>query len=345
MATALHPKLAVSQARRALSLDLELSDLPQPRLRRTARHLSILAVCLPVLLVLWAPVGAAIRLSLNDDRYLQILLAPALCAFLVYWNRAEIFKAERYAPRAGFSLLAPALLLCGVLAYRWSPADGTAGLLPVAVAVVLAWMAGFVLCYGTQSFRTAIYPLCCLFLILPLPPATMDKVTEMFQHGSAATSYFILELIGIPVFRQDMVFSLPGLDFRVAPECSGIRSFLAFFMVAILAGRLYLGSGWSRLALVAATVPIAICKNAIRIVTIVSLGAYVDRSFIDGPFHHQYGGLIFGWLDLVLFLPILSVLQRLERRRSRNAAKSGLLPAQGLFGRPLTEQPAGADRK
>ena len=56
-------------------------------------------------------------------------------------------------------------------------------------------------------------------------------------------------------------------------------------------------------------------KNAIRIVVTTSLAAYVDRWFIDGPFHHKYGGIIFSPLDFVLFVPLLLGIRKLENRK------------------------------
>jgi len=282
---------------------------------RANRHLSIFAVCLPTLVLFWPTLKTAISLALRDDRYLQILLAPLVCLFLICWQRTEIFSKARYSPRAGIPLLSLAILLGVVAVYR-DPGSESTGL-PVAVcAIIFAWMAAFVLCYGVESFRAAIYPLSCLFLMIPLPPSWMDQIAAGFQHGSAAVSYKILRLSGIPVFRHGMVFSLPGLDFEVAPECSGIRSSLALMTVAIVAAYVYLRSGWARLALILLTVPIALFKNAVRIVSISTLAAYVDRIYVDGPFHHMYGGLLFSVVGMVIFVLVLAGLQRIERRRS-----------------------------
>ena len=176
-------------------------------------------------------------------------------------------------------------------------------------------MAAFVLCYGMQSFRAGIYPLCCMFLMIPLLPSWMDRIAAVLQHGSAAISYEILRLSGIPVWRRGMLFSLPGLDFEVGPECSGIRSSLAMMMVAIVAGYVYLRSGWARSALILLTIPIILFKNSVRIVVISTLGAYVDRVFIDGPFHHRYGGLLFSVVGVVLLVLVLAGLQKIEMRR------------------------------
>jgi exosortase len=290
------------------------NTLPAPS-SQVARHFWIFAICIPALLVFWPSLKTAFSLALNDDRYLQIGLAPLVCSFLIFWQRTEIFSEACYSLRTGIPLLSLAILLGIVIVYR-SPRSGSAGLVFALGAIVLIWLAAFFLCYGVQSLRAALYPLCCLFLMIPFPPVWMDRVAACLQYGSAAVSYAILRVSGIPVLRHELRFSLPGLDFEVAPECSGIHSSLALIMVAIIAGYIYLRSGWARSALILLTVPIALFKNAVRIVVIAVLGAYVNRIFVDGPFHHRYGGLVFSVMGAVLFVLVLAGLQGVERRLS-----------------------------
>ena len=301
---------------------------------QAARKLSVFAICLPTLLVFWPSLKAAVGLALRDDRYLQIVLAPLACSFLLFRHRAEIFDKARYSPRTGIPLLSLAVLLGIASVYR-DPGSGSGGLPAAVFAIVLVWMAAFVLCYGVQSFREGIYPLCCLFVMIPLPPSWMDRIAAGLQHGSAAVSYQILRISGIPVLRRGFQFSLPGLDFEVAPECSGIRSSLAVMMVAIVAGYVYLRTGRARSALILLTVPIVLFKNALRIVVISTLGAYVDRGFLDGPFHHRYGGLLFTVVGAALFVLLLAGLQKIERRRpiGQSADRNRARRAGGPFSR------------
>jgi exosortase len=125
-------------------------------------------------------------------------------------------------------------VLLGMMLIYYNPQGKSVRLLFAGLVSVLLWMAAFVLCYGMKSFYAALYPLCCLFLMIPLPPARMDWVAAILQHGSAAVSYDLLRLSGIPVLRRGIDFSLPGLDFVVATECSGVRSGLALMMVAVM---------------------------------------------------------------------------------------------------------------
>jgi len=292
------------------------SQVLTARSNEASRGLVILAVSLVTLLLFGPTLKSIVSLGLHDDRYLQIVVAPLACLALILWERTEIFSRVTYSPQVGIRVLSVSALL-GVLAVLAKPGVENGEGMEI-VAMILMWMGAFLFCCGIESFRAALYPLCCLFLMVPLPSAWMDRAAMFLQRGSAATSYRILRMTAIPVLRHGMTFSLPGLDFEVAPECSGLHSSLALMMVAIVASYIFLRSGWSRAALIALTVPTAIIKNATRIVVIAVLGARVDRWFIDGPFHHRYGGIIFSAVAVALFVLFLAVLQKIERWRARS---------------------------
>ena len=285
------------------------------------RNLSVFGILLLTAILFRAPLKAVLSLSFQDDRYLQIAVAPFMCLFLMYWERTVIFPQARFSPRTGIPLLSVALLLGLTVIYWQPPIREAADMAPIVFAIVLVWMAAFVLFYGIRSFRKALFALCCLFLMIPVPPVLMDWTTVALEHGSAATSFQILRLMGIPVFKAGMTLTLPGLTIEVAPECSGIHSWLAFVLVAILSARVCLRSSWKILALIAATIPIAVFKNAVRIVTISSLTVYVNPAIIDGPLHHK-GGPVFAIVDLAIFVPLLIAFQRSETRSSLFSTKA-----------------------
>ena len=211
-----------------------------------SRFVSFEAVALPALLLLWPLATATASLSLHDDRYLQIVIAPFLACFLIYWHRAEIFAQEQYSPGPGIPLVLVSATLCLTLTY-WQPHSSVTLLLAQSGAVLLSTSA-FFLCHGLRSLRAALFPLCCLLPMIALPPEWMNKISAGYQHGSAEVSDAIFRLTGVPFYRQGMRFSLPGLDIEIAQECSGIRSSLVFFMVGLLAAGLYVRSGWRRFA-------------------------------------------------------------------------------------------------
>jgi exosortase len=110
----------------------------------------------------------------------------------------------------------------------------------------------------------------------------------------------LFRLSGIPFLKEGPVFHLPGMSIEVAKECSGIRSSLALFITAILAGHLFLKTDWKKFILVLSVFPITVLKNGIRIATLSSLAVYVDQRFIIDSFLHRAGGFLFYIPALVL---------------------------------------------
>lgn len=293
---------------------------------------------LAIMIVCWPTIRTIANLGLHDDRYVQIAAAPFLVTFLAYWERKRIFRNVSWNPRLGIPSLA--IIVAVYVVFLRSQSYANDGLrLPLAVCtVILACMAAFILCYGLRSFRAAWFPLCCLALMIPVPASMMDQFTVALEHASAVTSFHILRVFGVPVLSQGMKLSLPGLDIEVAPECSGIHSCLALALVGLMASRVCLRSGWNRLALVAATIPIAVCKNAVRISVLASLGAYVDHAVLFGPIHRK-GGLVFTPLAVVLLVLLLVALQKFEAwfamGRHQSRAISADTPESAPAGTPM----------
>jgi exosortase len=105
----------------------------------------------------------------------------------------------------------------------------------------------------------------------------------------------------MPVFRQDLVFALPGITIQVAEECSGIRSSLALVISGLVIAYIFLRTPAARIAFVVLIVPVAIAKNALRIVALSWLSVHVDPSFITNSLAHRTSGLpVFGLSLIVL---------------------------------------------
>ena len=98
----------------------------------------------------------------------------------------------------------------------------------------------------------------------------------------------------------------------MARECSGIRSGLALFITALLAGHLFLKTWWKQVILVVCVFPITMFKNGIRITSLTLLGTYVDPRILQSSLHRE-GGIPFFILALLLMAPILFFLRRSEK--------------------------------
>jgi exosortase len=178
-----------------------------------------------------------------------------------------------------------------------------------ATLIVLGWIAVFILFYGTSSFKAAAFPLLFLLLMSPIPVVLAQHIVSVLQKGSAETCYALFRLMGVPVIRHGFLFSLPGVDIEVAEQCSGIHSGLSLFIVGLLADHFLLQGAWKKACFVLCILPVAIFKNAIRIVTIAWLGIHVSPGFFHGALHRQ-GGLPFSLLSLAMMAALLWLLRR-----------------------------------
>lgn len=310
---------------------LFMEDLHTIRRRLTAYDLWFVVFSVLSLVLFRAPLGTLISLSLQDDRYSHIVLIPIISASLVYLQRKTIFTLPQYCPSVGVPSLAAGIALFCLAQTRFATLSRNDRVSVVMLAIVLVWMAGFLLCYGAQVFRAALFPLLFLLLAIPIPAVALDNIVLVLQKGSAIMTYALFKLLGMPVFWQHFKFLLPGVEIEIAEECSGIRSSQALFISSILVGHLFLQSNVRRLVLSLFTIPVVIFKNAVRIVTISSLGIYVDPSFLHGKLH-RYGGLPFSLVSLAILLPFLLALQKSERFRSESTrgtegvSQSGIEP-------------------
>lgn len=287
--------------------------------RRSAwHHLCFVAFGAASVLALQTPIRALLALSFHDDRYSHIPFVLLIGLLLIYLERRKIFDTARFSPQG------LPLLLAGVIAYCFYLR--TARLLNqndrlcfAATALIAVWMAGFAFCYGGSCFKAALFPLLFLLLMIPIPSRVLDQIVVLLQRGSAAATYALFRVFGVPVFRSGMTFALPGINIEVAKECSGIRSATSLFLTTLLAAHIFLKSSWRKIFLCALTIPVAILKNAVRIVTLSSLGVYVDRSFLFGKLHH-YGGLPFAVIALAMLAPVLLILQKSEANSRTTAS-------------------------
>jgi exosortase len=269
---------------------------------KRTRNLWFLSILVAIFLLCWRTIGVVVKLSLSDDRYSYIVLIPIISGGIMFWKRATIFRN----PRVGLGWGVPALLVGLVLFVASGASVGVAVL-----AIVLMTAGAFLLCFGAQCAREALFPLMFLLLIIPVPASVLAAAVTGLQEGSAQTTAVLFHILGVPVVRHGMRFSLPGVDIEVAEQCSGIRSCTSLFIAGLLASYLLLHAAGTRILFSLLTIPIAIFKNGVRIVTLSWLGVYVDQGFLHGKLH-QYGGLPVSVLALGILAPVVLALRRLE---------------------------------
>ncbi len=265
------------------------------------------------LAICWPAISALAVFSFHHEFSSHVLLIPVLSLYLLYIERRVVFRDVQPS-----FVLGSAVILTGAVLHWWamvhSSSQNPGEFLPGStLAMVVIWMGGFLACYGYRAWRAAAFPLCFLLLMVPLPEPVLARTVLLLQAGSTSLSFLLFKLVGVPVFRQGFLLSVPGQTIEVAKECSGIRSSIALFITCLLAAHLFLRTPWKMLLFMVLVFPVSIVKNAIRIVTLTLLSVYVDPGFLRGNLHRD-GGFVFFLLALAILFPVLLLLQKSEGR-------------------------------
>lgn len=283
----------------------------------------IFAVAVSVV-VGWRPLLDTLALALRRDEYTHILLIIPICAALIYTEWPSLQARSKPSNFVGPVLLIAAVLLA--IVGRFTPASDakmTWGML----ALVTWWLGSFIVCFGAQTFRSLLFPLCFLFCLVPMPLDTLNTTVALWQRGSAVSASWLFSALGVPVTQNGIILTIPGLSLEVAQECSSLRSSLMLMVTSMVLAHLFLRSFWRQAVVVLAAIPLSIAKNGVRIFTIAMLGTRVDPGFLHGNLH-QHGGILFFLLALFAVLLLLWWLNWNENRWSES--HSGPQKATGI---------------
>jgi exosortase len=289
--------------------------MPQIFRLMTLKNTLFLSFTILMLFAFFTPLKDLFAMSLQyNELYSYIILIPLVSGYFAYTRRKSIFSDMNYSYIPGIALITIGAMLCFVSKSQWIKLDQNDYLSLMTFSAVITFIGGFVFFFGMQAAREATFPLLFIFFMVPIPSLVLNKIILLLQLGSTEAAYGIFKLTGVPFVRDGTVFHLPGLSVEVAEQCSGIRSSLALFITSIIAGQLFLKTGWKKVVLSLCIFPITIFKNGLRVVTLSLLGVYVDERILSSVVHKQ-GGIPFFILALIPFGIILWLLMKSERNK------------------------------
>jgi exosortase len=251
----------------------------------------------------------------TDGNYSHGPLVPLLC--LYFANEAA--KKGTFPARSGV-VLGAALIVLAMLG-RIAVAA-----IPIGFVGDLSFLLGLIgicaLFAGTANLRRFAFALGFLAFMVPLPIALYSKIASPLQLVVSQISAAFLSATGIPVLREGNVMTLPGgLRMFVAEACSGMRQMTGFFAlttaVAYLSGR----AAWYRALIIAASFPIALVANVVRVVLTGLIMYYLDPKYTSGTFHTLEGLLMMGF-GLGLLALFRMLLDQISWRNPRAATAS-----------------------
>ena len=233
--------------------------------------------------------------------YSHGFLVPFFALFLL-WDKRNILRRtpiQQSWRGIPLILLAIATLVLGVYGVDLFTARISFVLLTAGVVWTL---------FGWQMLRELRFPLLVLVLAIPFPTILFNKITFPLQLFASRLASDILPLFGVPVLLDGNVIELPVMKLEVAEACSGIRSLMSLFTLAVFYGYFLERTTLRRVLLALASIPIAVAANVLRIVGTGLCVQYWDPVKALG-FFHEFSG----WVMFVISLVCLYLIHRLMR--------------------------------
>ena len=251
----------------------------------------------------WHTLHLLVRRWYHEPDYTYGFFVPLVSLYLVWRNRSAILTCEaKPSPWGG-------LILCTAFVAQFLGMAANIGYLQGLSLLVL--IAGIVVLLGGRALlRVTAFPILYLWLMIPLPGAVYTAIASPLQSLASYFSANILELLGIPVFREGNVFRLVDISLEVAEACSGLRSLVGLLSMGILLGYLTTPRLWERILLAVSTIPIAVAANVARVAGTGIIYEHLGPKYGRG-FYHGFGAwvvFVFALAVLLLEAPLLSAL-------------------------------------
>jgi len=278
-------------------------------IRNHAIHLEFVALLAGSLAMWWRSLATTLELGLNSEAHTYILLIVPLSVALIYDEIKRRPVRSRTRAWFGTILLGVALLLQSFTGWNVLHLSAGSNVSMSMFALVIWWFGSVIVCFGVEAFRSLLFPLCFLFLVVPFPNHALNWITEFLQRQSAVAAGMLFHAARVPVTRDGVLLFIPGLQIEVTRECSSIRSSTMLMVITLILAHLFLRSWWRKSLLVLVAIPLSVAKNAVRIFTIAELATRVDSGYLEGRLHRN-GGILFLSLALLAILAVLWVLRK-----------------------------------
>lgn len=238
----------------------------------------------------------------DDPNYSHGLVIPFLSLYLIREKKAELLAACRNACPLGFLVVIGALLLFIV---------GSVGaeFFSKRLSLILLLYGAILFLEGPAIAGILAFPVGVLFFAVPLPYILYNAIAFPLKLIASQIAVWFIALMGMPVFREGNIVTLPHTTLEVVDACSGIRSLMTLFTLAFLLAYFHHRKLWKRFLVILLAAPIAVFSNALR-VTMTGILTQYDPAWGHGTLHD-----ITGWLVFVISFVMLAGASLLLRGR------------------------------
>jgi exosortase len=256
-----------------------------------------------LVVIMYAPVLSSLaRQWWNDPNYGHGFFVPIFAGYILWSERAR-WSLLRFRPNnfgLAIMVFAIGLRVIGMLGAELFMAR-------LSLLILISGMVMFLA--GSGALRSISFPLGYLLFMIPLPAIVYYQLTLPLQLWASRLAATGLVALGIHTVRQGNLLFLPNCTLNVVEACSGIRSLLSLLAAAVAYGYLAEASTSKRVVLAAASIPIAIATNGLRLVATGVLSYFFGPGVDSGVVHLTLGLCAFtlAFLSILLLHKVLGL--------------------------------------
>ena len=250
----------------------------------------VLLYCFLLVAIFFDTAWSMVEIWYRTGTYAHGFLILPISLWLIWEKRALLVDTP---VRANFFVL----FLMLAVGLTWLLAHLVDVLVVQQLALVGLLVLGIWTIVGNAVARVLVFPLFFLFLGVPMG----EDLVQPLMDVTASSTVRMIQMTGIPVYREGMFFSLPSGNWSVVEACSGVRYLIASFTLGLLYAYMTYRSMFRRLLFVLAAILVPIVANSLRAYGIVMLGHLSGMTIATGVDHLIYGWIFFGLVMLLLF--------------------------------------------
>jgi exosortase A len=250
-------------------------------------------LCLSLLLwgvLFYSSIASTVAIWYRSETFAHGFIILPICIYLIKqnWHKLRQLKVE------------PNLwvlpLVCGVLISLLF--GSLAQLLVIEQAAAFMMLPMIIWCVlGNQVTRVLFFPLAFWMFSVPVGEFLIPQLQEL----TADITVWLLQVTGIPIFRDGLYLMIPGGLFEVAVACSGIRYLIASFTLGTLFAYLNYTGYKKRIIFILFSLFLPLIANGIRAYGIVMIAHLSDMKYATGADHLIYGWVFFGFVIFIMF--------------------------------------------
>lgn len=247
-------------------------------------------LCLALMAMYSSTVIAMVNIWWRSETFAHGFIILPITLFLVWRLRNELRLLRPQPTLLGLPMLA-------LLGAAWLLAEFASVAVVQQLALVLMLSVAVFSMLGWTVTRRMLFPL--FFLVFAVPMGE-DLIPPLMDFTADFTVY-MLQVSGIPVYREGLFFEIPSGHWSVVEGCSGVRYLIASVTLGCLYAYLTYTSLLRRIIFIAASFVVPVIANGMRAYMIVMIAHYSDYKLAMGVDHFIYGWVWFGMVILLMF--------------------------------------------